>query len=119
MIRFPHTLEMLYEEDASLKPDGSWTDATHEWRVVGRCNAIPNGKAQEIRGQNGKSFAYAFEVTMPANTPPVPLGTKVRILDNRGRNIFDGMPTDDSSASYTVLGFYKSGQRYEYTKLWV
>ena len=89
MVRFPYTLEMWYEEDASQNPDGSWIEGAHEWRVIGRCNARQNGRAQQIKGQNGDAFLYSFEVTMPADT------------------------------SYPVQGFYKSGQRYENTRLWL
>ena len=89
MVRFPYTLEMWYEEDASQNPDGSWIEGAHEWRVIGRCNARQNGRAQQIKGQNGDAFLYSFEVTMPADTQPIPIGTKVRIFDSRGFNIFD------------------------------
>ena len=124
MVRFPYTLEMWCEEDATLNPDGSWTDGAHMWRTVGRCNARQNGQAREIKGQNGKTFLYSFEVTMPANTEPIPIGTPVRILDGRGFNIFDHSPRTGEKpakeeALYQVLGFFKSGQRYEYTKLWL
>ena len=87
MVRFPYTLEMWYEEDASQNPDGSWIEGAHEWRVIGRCNARQNGQAQQIKGQNGDAFLYSFEVTMPANTQPIPIGTKVRIFDSRGFRI--------------------------------
>lgn len=116
---------MWYEEDATQNPDGSWVEGAHEWRVVGRCNARQNGQAQQIKGQNGDAFLYTFEVTMPADTQPIPIGTKVRIFDSRGCNIFDrsphteAKPKDRDTASYPVQGFYKSGQRYEDTKLWL
>lgn len=125
MIRFPFILEMWYEEDAVQNPDGSWTEGAHEWRVVGRCNARQNGKAQMVKGLNGQAFLYSYEVTMAANTQPIPIGTQVRIFDNRGFNIFDRTPHNDArpkekdTASYPVQGFYKSGQRYEDTKLWL
>ena len=125
MVRFPYTLEMWYEEDASQNPDGSWIEGAHEWRVIGRCNARQNGRAQQIKGQNGDAFLYSFEVTMPADTQPIPIGTKVRIFDSRGFNIFDrslrteAKPKDKDTASYPVQGFYKSGQRYENTRLWL
>lgn len=80
---------MWYEEDASQNPDGSWIEGAHEWRVIGRCQRRQNGQAQQIKGQNGDAFLYSFEVTMPANTQPIPIGTKVRIFDSRGFNIFD------------------------------
>ena len=116
MVRFPYTLEMWYEEDASQNPDGSWIEGAHEWRVIGRCNARQNGRAQQIKGQNGDAFLYSFEVTMPADTQPIPIGTKVRIFDSRGFNIFDrslrteAKPKDKDTASYPVQGFYKSRQ---------
>lgn len=59
MVRFPYTLEMWYEEDASQNPDGSWIEGAHEWRVIGRCNARQNGRAQQIKGQNGDAFLYS------------------------------------------------------------
>lgn len=123
--KIPYTLEMWYEEDASQNPDGSWIEGAHEWRVIGRCNARQNGRAQQIKGQNGDAFLYSFEVTMPADTQPIPIGTKVRIFDSRGFNIFDrslrteAKPKDKDTASYPVQGFYKSGQRYENTRLWL
>ena len=110
-VRFPYTLEMWYEEDASQNPDGSWIEGAHEWRVIGRCNARQNGRAQQIKGQNGDAFLYTFEVTMPAVTLPIPIGTKVRIFDSRGFNIFDrslrteAKPKDKDTASYPVQGF--------------
>lgn len=125
MIRYPHTLEIWYEEDAILNPDGSWTEGAHEWRFVSRCNARQNGQAKQIKGQNGQVFLYAYEVTMPAATRPIPIGTRVRIFDRHGINIFDHTrrteagPTEMDTASYPVQGFYKSGQRYEDTKLWL
>ncbi len=125
MVRFPYTLEMWYEGEATLNPDGSWTEGINEWRPVGRCNAHQNGQAREVRGQNGQVFLYSFEVTMPAHTQPIPIGTKVRIFDNRGVNIFDRTPRkdekprNDNAASYPVQGFYKSGQRNEDVKLWL
>lgn len=112
---------MWYEEDATLNPDGSWTEGRGEWRVLGRCNAQQNGQAREVRGENGQAFLYSFEVTMPANTPPIKLGTQVCIFDSRGINIFDHTrrTEDGKGKSYPVQGFYKSGQRYENTKLWL
>lgn len=125
MIRYPYTLEMWCEDDGTLNPDGSWVVGAHKWRVVGKCNARQNGQARQVKGLNGETFLYSFEVTMPANTQPIPIGTKVRIFDSRGFNIFDrtprtnGEPKEKDTASYPVQGFYKSGQRYEDTKLWL
>lgn len=125
MVRYPYTLEIWYEEDATLNPDGSWEEGAHEWRVVGRCNARQNGRAQQIKGENGEAFLYSFEVVMPPKTPPIAIGTRVRIFDNRGYNIFNNephteeKPENNDSASYPVQGFYKSGQRYEDTRIWL
>lgn len=125
MVRYPYTLEMWYEKDSILNPDGSFTEGAHEWRVVGKCNAQQNGQARQVKGLNGEAFLYSFEVTMPANTQPIPIGTKVRIFDGRGFNIFDQTPCinerpkEKDTASYPVQGFYKSGQRYEDARLWL
>lgn len=62
---------------------------------------------------------------MPQNVLPLEENEEVRILDRCGKNIFDhrlGAPigsTLEDSVSYPVQGFYKSGQRYEYTKIWL
>ena len=127
MKRFPYILEMWYEEDAVPEKDGApgWIEGIGEWRFVCRCNARQNGQARMVKGQNGEAFLYSFEVIMPADTQPIPIGTKVRIFDNRGFNIFDRTPHTDTrpkekdTASYPVQGFYKSGQHYEDTKLWL
>lgn len=125
MIRYPYTLDIWHEEDAVLNPDGTFTEGTHEWRTVGRCNARQNGQAQMVKGANGQDFLYSYEVTMPSNTEPIPLGTQVRIIDRNGINIFDHRPKSDAepkkdnSETYQVQGFYKSGQRYEDTRLWL
>lgn len=125
MIRYPYTLEIWCEEEGTLNPDGSWTEGPHKWQVVSKCNARQNGQARQVKGLNGEAFLYSFEVTMPANTQSIPIGTKVRIFDGRGFNIFDQTPHTDErpkekdTASYPVQGFYKSGQRYEDTKLWL
>lgn len=125
MIRYPYTLDIWYEEDAVLNPDGTFTEGAHEWRTVGRCNARQNGQAQQVKGTNGEAFLYSYEVTMPSNTEPIPLGTQVRIIDRNGTNIFDHKPKSDAepkkdnSDTYAVQGFYKSGQRYEDARLWL
>ena len=89
-----------------------------------RMNGVSSDDAMPVR-MNGDAFLYSFEVTMPADTQPIPIGTKVRIFDSRGFNIFDrslrteAKPKDKDTASYPVQGFYKSGQRYENTRLWL
>lgn len=125
MVRFPYTLEMWYEEDATLKPDGTFTDQPGKWVTVCPCNARQNGQARQIRGQYGEAFTYAFEVVMPPDAPPVPIGARVRIFDICGRDVLTGAlrdgeaPQTDETASYAVRGIYKSGQRYEDTRLWL
>lgn len=125
MVRYPYTLEIWHEENATLNADGSWAEGAHEWRFVGRCNVRQNGQARQIKGDNGEAFLYSFEVVMPPNTHPIAIGTQVRVFDNRGLNIFnrsprtDENPAENDAASYPVQGFYKSGQRYEDTRLWL
>lgn len=112
MIRFPYTLEI-------------WDAEANKWRLVGKCNALYNGRAQFIKSPNGEAIQYTYEVIMPPNIPPIEENEEVRIIDNRGRNIFDHRAgalvgsTLEDSVSYPVLGFYKSGQRYECTKIWL
>lgn len=131
MIHYPYTLEMWYEEDAVRNPDGTYTEGVHEWRTVGPCNVRQNGQAQQVRGANGEAFIYSYEVVMPSNTDPIPLNTQVRVIDRNGINIFDHKPKVESKpkietgtnvggrSTYAVQGFYKSGQRYEDTRLWL
>lgn len=110
MVRFPYTLEVSHEDEAIRNPDGSYTEGSRQWRKACRCNARQNGKARQIKGQNGQAFIYSYEVIMPANAESVPIGTIVRILDSRrNASIFQGR----------VQGFYKSGQRNEDTRLWL
>lgn len=124
MVRYPFELEVWYEEDATLNPDGSWTEGKNEWRKVGPCNVYLNGKANEIKAMNGVAFLYTYEIVMPANTMPIPIGTHVRAYDKNGRNVFDNSfissdKPNTKGSVYTVQGFYKSGQNYESVKLWV
>lgn len=98
-----------------------------------RMNGVSSDDAMPVRmdehskskGKTGMPSSTLFEVTMPADTQPIPIGTKVRIFDSRGFNIFDrslrteAKPKDKDTASYPVQGFYKSGQRYENTRLWL
>ncbi len=112
MIRFPYILQR-------------WNHDTDEWQTVSRCNARYDGKARFIESPNGKVIEYTYEVVMPQNVLPLEENEEVRILDRCGKNIFDhriGVPVSSSledSVSYPVQGFYKSGQRYEYTKIWL
>lgn len=112
MIRFPYTLEI-------------WDAEANKWRLVGKCNALYNGRAQFIKSPNGEAIQYTYEVIMPPNIQPIEENEEVRIIDHRGRNIFDHRAnalvgsTLEDSVSYPVLGFYKSGQRYECTKIWL
>lgn len=126
MIRFPYILEMWYEEDAMQDPDtGEFIEGAHEWRTVGKCNARQNGQARMVKGASGEAFLYSYEVIMPVRTSPIPLKTKVRIIDSNGINIFNHKPRNDNepsaldNATYPVQGFYQSGQRYEDTKIWL
>lgn len=125
MKRYPYWLEKWYEEDAIRNPDGTFVEGMHEWRMVGRCNARQNGQADQVRGANGDVFLYSYEVTMPPDIEPIPLGTQVRVIDRDGINIFDHQPKSDAepkkdnSDTYPVQGFYKSGQRHEDSRLWL
>lgn len=110
MVRYPYILEVSYEDEAILNPDCSYTEGSRQWRKAYRCNARQNGKARQIKGQNGQAFIYSYEVTMPANAEPISIGTIVRIIDSRRNvSIFQGR----------VQGFDKSGQRNEDTRLWL
>lgn len=126
MIRYPYTLEMWYEEDATQdRETGAWIEGAHEWRVVGKCNVRQNGQANEVRGQDGNAFMYTYEVIMPSNTPPIAFGTPVRAYDRNGINIFDYKPRNDekpdngSSVTYKVQGYYKSGQPNQDVTVWL
>ncbi|MBD5584120.1 MAG: hypothetical protein HDQ88_03490 [Clostridia bacterium] len=106
-----------------MNSDGSWTEGAHGWRTLCRCHACRLGETREVKGAHGQTHLCAFEVTLPASVEPLPVGTPVRIFDSRGLNLFDRSPRTDAppqaSASYPVRGFYKSGARYEYAKLWL
>lgn len=118
MKRYPYTLEMWYEEDATLNSDGSWTDGPGEWKMVCRCNIHQNGKASKVMLANGTLFTYSFEVILPPRTPRIEENTKVRVIHN-GINLFDGMPVSESSKSYRVAGYNPFKQRNENIKMWL
>ena len=119
MRRYPYILEMLYEEDAVLNDDGSWSEGVREWRYVCPCNANQNGSAREISMSDGTLKVYSFEVTMSSQQKPIPSNTQVRIIDYNGTNIFDGKPKKESSISYRVLSNNLPKQRHEKSKLWL
>lgn len=119
MRRYPYVLEMLYEEDATLNPDGSWNEGVNEWVVVSRCNAEQNGSAREISMNDGSLKVYSYVVALPSSQNPIPINTPVRIIDNKGYNIFDGKPKDESSTSYRVISNKLPKQRHEKSKLWL
>lgn len=127
MIRFPYTLEMWHEEEATQDPEtGAYAEGTvNEWRIVGKCNARQNGQARTVKGQDGSAFLYAYEVVMPSTTPPIAFNTRVRIYDRNGINIFDQEPrcedSPDSSVSrsYPVKGFCRSGQPNQNVTIWL
>lgn len=119
MRRYPYTLEMLYEEDAILNDDGSWTEGSSRWVEVSRCNARQNGKAAEVALNDGTVRVYSFEVTMPSAQTAIPNNAKVRIIDSSGVNIIDGISKDKSTSSLTVLSNKLLKQRYEKAKIWL
>ena len=112
-------LEMLYEEDAILNDDGSWTEGRNEWISVCRCNAEQNGSAREVAQSDGTVKVYSFEVTMPPTQRPIPVHTNVRVVDHNGYNIFDGIYKEQSLTSYRVLSNKIPKQRGEKAKLWL
>lgn len=119
MRRYPYTLEMLYEEDAILNEDGTWSEGIREWVTVCPCNVSQNGRAQEISLSDGSLKVYSFEVTLPSSQHPIPTNTQVRIVDYNGNNIFDGRPKKESAVSYRVLSNKLPKQRHEKSKLWL
>lgn len=122
MVRFPYTLEYLYEEDAIQLPDGMFKEGVREWRSAGRCNAVQNGSGRTIVAKDGAFRAYSYQITRPAGMPPIIEGTPVRVLDGHGRNIFADCTLsaeDAAEASYKVQGNDTRNQRYSMTKLWV
>lgn len=125
MVRYPYILEYWHEEDAQQMPDGSWSEGDGSWARLGSCNARRNAIASKIQGVDGVAYTYAYEVVMPPRTRPLPIGTKVRIIDRRnGANIFDAMPQSGCQCSpsgsyYTVRGFYRSGQSHQDITLWL
>ena len=119
MKRYPYMLEMLYEEDAILNADGSWTEGRNEWISVCRCNAEQNGSAREVAQSDGTVRVYSFEVTMPPTQRPIPTNRRVRIIDHNGYNIFDGKPKEQSPISYSVISNKIPKQRGEKAKLWL
>lgn len=126
MVRFPYSIEVLIEHEAKQKQDGSWLEGEAQWCGVGRCNARQNGAANEVVGNNGKTFVYSYEIVMPANSVIIPIGTHIRIKDNKGRNIFNNLrkpscacSNNEEDTTYQVIGCYKSGQRNEDITLWV
>lgn len=121
MVRYPYTLEVWHEEEATLNPDGSFTEGHAEWVSHCRCNAHSNGRAQEAVGSNGKVIIYSFEVIVPSNAGRLAEGAKVRIIDRYGNNIFDGEPRTEGERDtyYTVQGYDPTGQRNQQHKIWL
>lgn len=118
MKRYPYTLEMWYEEDATMNSDGSWTSGFSEWRTVCRCNVHQNGKASQVMLSDGTLFTYSYEVVLPSKTKRIEENTKVRVIRD-GINLFDGKPKDESLKSYRVAGYNPFKQRNEDLKLWL
>lgn len=59
MVRFPYTLEMWYEEDASQNPDGSWIEGA-------RMNGVSSDDAMPVRmDEHSKSKG---KTGMPSST---------------------------------------------------
>lgn len=118
MKRYPYTLEMWYEEDAILNPDGSWTEGASRWEEVCKCNVRQNGRARQVRLPDGSMFTYSYEVVLPSRTPSIAENTKVRVVNN-GINLFDGKPVGDDNKSYRVAGFNPFKQRNEGLVMWL
>ncbi len=97
-----------------------WIEGAHDRRVKSD-DAMPvkNGRAQQIKAKRD-AFLYSFGGYDACRYTANSIGTKVRIFDSRGFNIFDRSLRTEAkpkghahTASYPVQGFYKSGQRYE------
>lgn len=121
MVKYPHILEVWREEDATLNPDGSFTEGRAEWVEHCRCNAHSNGKAQEAVGANGKVITYTYTVRLPSTAGRLEDGTKVRVIDLDGNNLFNGEPkTEDKGAAfYSVQGYDPTGQRHQQRRIWL
>lgn len=119
MQRYPYTLEMWYEEDATLNPDGTWSEGFSEWQVVSKCNALQNSQASQTTLIDGTVTSYSFKVVLPPYIEAPLENTRVRILTNKGYNIADGKHREVSKQSYNVLSRKLPKQRYENTVIWL
>ena len=92
-----------------------------------RMNGVSSDDAMPVRmdehskskGKTGMPSSI-FRGYDPADTQPIPIGTKVRIFDSRGFNIFDRSLRTEAKTErqgHGVVSGYrdstKSGQRYE------
>lgn len=115
MVRYPHILEYLHEEDATQLPDGSFSKGISEWRSAGQCHARQSTSASGVKAKSGEVRVYRYEITMPT-MPPIPEGTLIRVLTQGGINIFG---KGKENAAYPVLGCDTRNQRYAKAKIWV
>lgn len=88
-----------YEDDNGDYFTGTTTNGEPEM-----CNAVPNGKANEITFEDGVSKKYAFECKLSADCREYSLGERV-ILQREGRE-----------GEYEVLGFIRHQHS---SKLWL
>lgn len=67
------------------------TTGTEEWLEVSPCRDEPAGKGSTVRTGNGDVVTYSSNVFAPADCPDVAENANVRVLDEQGGVVLEGI----------------------------
>lgn len=102
----PHKLSYLVRSEGYEDENGDYHAGTTEWNDCERCDAIPNGKEEQIVYDDGTVGKYTYTVKLSPTCREFKKGEKVRIEFFSSTKVLE----------FEVLGF----QRYQHqSKLWV
>ena len=105
----PHRLSVLQVTEGHEDENGDYHKGTEEWVELCKCDAVPNGQANEITLPDGTKTAYTYTIYLPKGTREFTTGEKVRIS-------FFEKGTLQQKKEFTVKGFHAYQHQ---CKMWV
>nr|DAK96502.1 MAG TPA: hypothetical protein [Caudoviricetes sp.] len=78
--RNPHRLQYLVAVPGYEDENGNYHAGSSEWKGSIPCDAVPSGKAEERKFEDGVVRSYSYTVCLPSNCHTFTIGDRVKIM---------------------------------------
>lgn len=112
MKRFPFSITVTKPGETVQQDDGTYGTSEPVKLIESECNRLPYRGTQEKQAANGSVYIPSWKIVLPND---VEEGLLKSCLGATATVYLDGTLTN----TLTVKDYYKSGQKYENTMLWL